>query len=169
MQVLPHSRDNRRVPLRIGPKCNLAKATRVATAKPTGKENGGMGGDSGPHGREEKLSSPLRHSVLMPVPVYFVHSAVTRGVAKASPALHRHRGGPNCENAPALTPGRGLHSLERRLAHGERKQKRYIPLYRPNTSSIFAMILSAHRMLASRSLSVRGLPCGHSPAKSTLT
>jgi hypothetical protein len=30
----------------------------------------------------------------MPVPVYFVYSAVTCGVAKASRALHRHQGGP---------------------------------------------------------------------------
>jgi hypothetical protein len=31
--------------------------------------------------------------------------------SEASPGLHRHRGGPNFKNAPALTPSRGLHSL----------------------------------------------------------
>jgi hypothetical protein len=76
---------------------------RVATAKPTEKENEEWAAAPGTGGREEKLSSPPPTPVLMPVPVYFVHSAVTCGVAKASPALHRHRGGPNFENAPALT------------------------------------------------------------------
>ena len=68
-----------------------------------------MGGGSWPHGMEEKLSSPPRHSVLacrarLP--------DTLRGDpcgSEASPALHRHRGGPNFKNAPALTPGLLVH------------------------------------------------------------
>ena len=34
------------------------------------------------------------------VPVYLVHSAVTRGVPKPPVLLHRHRGGPNLKMLP---------------------------------------------------------------------
>ena len=60
----------------------LFRRQRDATAQPKGKENGGVGGDSCPHGMEEKLSSPPRHSALACRARLLVHSAVTRGVPK---------------------------------------------------------------------------------------
>ena len=43
------------------------------------------------------------------MPVYFVHSVVSGGVRQTPRVLHRHRGGPNFKNAPALTPGLLVH------------------------------------------------------------
>src|SRR5690349_22878128 len=90
-------------------------------AKPTEKENEGWAAAPGTRGREEKLSSPP------PTPRSDARARLLctlrrdlRG-CESLPALHRHQGGPNFENAPALTLGQGLHSLERRLAHGESK------------------------------------------------
>ena len=64
-----------------------------------------MGGGSGTPGKEEKFSSP---------PPTLGSDASARLLctlrrdpwgSEASRALHRHRGGPNLKNAPALTPG----------------------------------------------------------------
>ena len=87
----------------------LSRDEKVRWAKPTEKENRGVGGDSCPHGREEKLSSP---------PPTLGSDASARLLctlrrdpwgSEASRALHRHRGGPNLKNAPALTPGLLVH------------------------------------------------------------
>src|SRR5437764_11560610 len=72
---------------------------------------------------EEKLSSPPRHSVLacrarLP--------DTLRGDpcgSEASPALHRHRGGPNFKNAPAVTRAEVCTDSQRRLAQWERKSR----------------------------------------------
>src|SRR5207302_10260239 len=72
---------------------------------------------------EEKLSSPPRHSALacrarLP--------DTLRGDpcgSEASPALHRHRGGPNFKNAPAVTRAEVCTDSQRRLAPWERKSR----------------------------------------------
>jgi hypothetical protein len=72
-------------------------------AKPNGKENRGMGGGSWPHGMEEKLSSPPRHSALACRARLPYTLRRDPWGSEASPGLHRHRGGPNFKNAPAVT------------------------------------------------------------------
>src|SRR6266705_726468 len=76
-----------------------------------GKKMEGWAGAPSSHGMEEKLSSP---------PPTLGSDASARLLctlrrdpwgSEPSRALHRHRGGPNLKNAPALTPGRGLHSV----------------------------------------------------------
>jgi hypothetical protein len=58
---------------------------------------------------EEKLSSPPRHSALACRARLPCTLRRHPWGSEASPALHRHRGGPNFKNAPALTPGLLVH------------------------------------------------------------
>jgi hypothetical protein len=56
-------------------------------------------------GCQKKLSSPPRHSALACRARLPYTLRRDPWGSEASPGLHRHRGGPNFKNAPALTPG----------------------------------------------------------------
>ena len=99
---------------RLSPLCPIIYPFRICSVsrresplgQPKGKENGGVGGGSCPHGMEEKLSSPPRHSALACRARLPCTLRRDPWGSEASRALHRHRGGPNLKNAPALTQGR---------------------------------------------------------------
>src|ERR1017187_3774918 len=78
----------------------LSRDEKVLLAKPKGKENGGVGGGSCPHGMEEKLSSPPRHSALACRARLPCTLRRDPWGSEASRALHRHRGGPNLKMLP---------------------------------------------------------------------
>src|SRR5438270_12325583 len=72
---------------------------------------------------EEKLSSPPRHSALAwraRLPCTLCRDPWG---SEASPGLHRHRGGPNFKNAPAVPYTTLFRSSQRRLAQWERKSR----------------------------------------------
>ena len=79
--------------------------------QPKGKENGGVGGGSCPHGMEEKLSSPPRHSALACRARLPCTLRRDPWGFEASRALHRHRGGPNLKMLPLSLRAEVLHSL----------------------------------------------------------
>ena len=85
----------------------IASPARGAPAKPKGKENGGVGGDSCPHGMEEKVefSSPtLRSGLPCPSTLYTPPWPVE---FRSLPCFASSSGWAEFENAPALTQGRG--------------------------------------------------------------
>ena len=79
--------------------------------EPKGKENGGVGGGSCPHGdgRKVEFSSPTLGSGL-PCPSICTLRRDPWG-SEASRALHRHRGGPILKMLPLSLRAEVLHSL----------------------------------------------------------